>query len=168
VSGSTFTVGTTTVTCTVADAAGNAASGSFTVTVEQRQRYTVVGFAPPVNMTAPLLTDPSQTGPAINVVNAGRTIPLKFTVTDNLTGQPVTDVRLVSGWLSFVSNPTACQFGTWTEIPLSGGTKTSKLEYDGKQFNINQGTPRNGSGCYTATVTPPGGGGIVGYFKLVS
>lgn len=34
VSGSTFSIGTTTVTCTAADAAGNTASGSFTVLVQ--------------------------------------------------------------------------------------------------------------------------------------
>ncbi len=33
-SGSTFSVGTTTVTCAAADAAGNSVSGTFTVTVE--------------------------------------------------------------------------------------------------------------------------------------
>jgi hypothetical protein len=41
-SGSTFTVGATTVTCTASDAAGNAASGSFTVTV------TLVDVTPPI------------------------------------------------------------------------------------------------------------------------
>ena len=45
-SGSTFALGTTTVNCTATDAAGNTASGSFTVTVE----YDFKGFFQPVDM----------------------------------------------------------------------------------------------------------------------
>ncbi|MGC8952805.1 HYR domain-containing protein, partial [Chloroflexus sp.] len=41
-SGSTFPLGTTTVTCTATDAAGNTASGSFTITVTSAS-------APPVD-----------------------------------------------------------------------------------------------------------------------
>ena len=47
VSGSTFAVGTTTVTCSAKDAAGNAAQGTFTVTVK----------APPVAEPQPSLDD---------------------------------------------------------------------------------------------------------------
>src|SRR5207344_3026217 len=45
-SGSTFPIGTTTVTCTTTDAAGNTASGTFTVTVGDK--------------TAPVLTLPAN------------------------------------------------------------------------------------------------------------
>ncbi len=64
-SGSAFPVGVTTVTCTVADAAGNTATCSFTVTVNR--------------VVAAAITDPLDcTGPG-NVVTSG------FTVTNNGT-----------------------------------------------------------------------------------
>jgi len=52
-SGSFFPKGTTTVNCTVADAAGNPASCSFTVTVNDTQNPTVTC---PANITAPATT----------------------------------------------------------------------------------------------------------------
>jgi len=67
-SGSTFPVGNTTVTCTVADAVGNTSSCSFTVTV----LYNFTGFFSPVGNP-----------PVLNTVNAGRAIPVKFTLSGN-------------------------------------------------------------------------------------
>lgn len=64
-SGSTFPVGTTTVTATATDAAGNHSECTFTVTV----RYNFTGFFSPVNNT-----------PTLNSVNAGRAIPVKFSL----------------------------------------------------------------------------------------
>lgn len=64
-SGSTFPVGTTTVTVTATDAAGNHSECTFTVTV----RYNFTGFFSPVNNT-----------PTLNSVNAGRAIPVKFSL----------------------------------------------------------------------------------------
>lgn len=64
-SGSTFPVGTTTVTVTATDAAGNHSECTFTVTV----RYLFTGFFSPVNNT-----------PTLNSVNAGRAIPVKFSL----------------------------------------------------------------------------------------
>src|SRR6185295_10220133 len=49
VSGAIFPKGTTTVTCSVSDAAGNSASCSFTVTVNDTQPPTIVC---PANITA--------------------------------------------------------------------------------------------------------------------
>jgi hypothetical protein len=65
VSGSVFPVGTTTVTATATDAAGNSSSCTFTVTV----RYNFTGFFPPVGNL-----------PVLNSVNAGRAIPVKFSL----------------------------------------------------------------------------------------
>jgi hypothetical protein len=70
-SGSTFALGTTTVTCTATDEAGNAATGTFTVTVLDR--------------TAPRLGIPSQTrseatGPA------GAVVAYTVTATDLVDG----------------------------------------------------------------------------------
>jgi uncharacterized repeat protein (TIGR01451 family) len=82
-SGSTFSVGTTTVNCTVQDAAGNSASCSFTVNVA----YSFTGFFQPVSNL-----------PSVNVVNAGRAIPVKFSLSGNkglnifAAGYPVSGV----------------------------------------------------------------------------
>ena len=77
-SGSTFPVGTTTVTCTAGDGNGNTASASFDITVDLYQ----ASFKAPVD------------GPSVlNVAKAGRVIPVKVEVfknsMENSTG-PVT------------------------------------------------------------------------------
>lgn len=64
-SGSTFPIGTTTVHATADDGAGHTSSCSFTVTVA----YNYAGFFPPVDNL-----------PALNVVQAGRAIPVKFSL----------------------------------------------------------------------------------------
>jgi uncharacterized repeat protein (TIGR01451 family) len=67
-SGAVFPVGTTTVTATATDDKGNSSSCTFTVTV----RYNFTGFFSPV-------INP----PTLNSVNAGRAIPLKFSLSGN-------------------------------------------------------------------------------------
>ena len=67
-SGSVFNVGTTTVTATADDGHGNTASCSFHVTV----LYDFTGFFQPV-----------ANPPTVNVVNAGRAIPVKFSLSGN-------------------------------------------------------------------------------------
>ena len=67
-SGSTFSVGTTTVTVTATDVAGNVGTATFTVTV----LYNFTGFFSPVDNL-----------PTLNVVNAGRAIPVKFSLSGN-------------------------------------------------------------------------------------
>ena len=63
-SGATFPVGTTTVTCTATDAAGNEATGSFHVSVV----YKFGGFLPPLQGGA--------------TYHAGSVIPVRFALTD--------------------------------------------------------------------------------------
>ena len=67
-SGSVFPVGSTTVHATADDGAGHTSECSFTVTV----RYNFAGFFPPV---ADL--------PSVNIVQAGRAIPVKFSLSGN-------------------------------------------------------------------------------------
>lgn len=80
-SGSVFPVGTTTVSKTATDVAGNTSSCSFTVTV----LYNFTGFFSPVGNL-----------PTLNTVNAGRAIPVKFSLSGNkgldifATGSPYT------------------------------------------------------------------------------
>ena len=67
-SGSVFPVGTTTVNATADDGAGHTSACSFTVTVQ----YNFAGFFPPVANL-----------PALNIVQAGRGIPVKFSLSGN-------------------------------------------------------------------------------------
>jgi uncharacterized repeat protein (TIGR01451 family) len=67
-SGSVFQVGTTSVTATATDAHSNSASCTFTVTV----LYDFTGFFSPVGNL-----------PTLNQVNAGRAIPVKFSLSGN-------------------------------------------------------------------------------------
>src|SRR5207237_6662926 len=67
-SGSVFPVGTTTVTVTATDAANNSSTCTFTVTV----LYDFTGFFSPVGNP-----------PVLNAVNAGRAIPVKFSLSGN-------------------------------------------------------------------------------------
>ena len=67
-SGSVFSVGTTTITATATDDKGNSSTCQFTVTV----LYNFAGFNSPVSNV-----------PTFNNVNAGRAIPLKFSLSGN-------------------------------------------------------------------------------------
>ena len=67
-SGSTFPVGTTTVNASADDGNGNTAACSFTVTV----LYNFTGFFSPV-----------ANPPTFNLVNAGRAVPIKFSLSGN-------------------------------------------------------------------------------------
>ena len=64
-SGSVFPVGSTTVNATADDGAGHTSECSFTVTVQ----YNFAGFFPPV-----------ANPPVVNLVQAGRAIPVKFSL----------------------------------------------------------------------------------------
>ncbi len=75
-SGSTFPVGATTVTCSATDAAGNSASGGFTVTV------VVVDTTPPV-LNLPVDITVEATGPS------GATVTYTTSATDDVDG-PIT------------------------------------------------------------------------------
>ena len=67
-SGSVFPIGSTTVNATADDGAGHVSNCSFTVTVQ----YNFAGFFPPIANL-----------PALNVVQAGRGIPVKFSLSGN-------------------------------------------------------------------------------------
>ncbi len=67
-SGSVFPVGTTTITATATDDKNNSSSCTFTVTV----LYNFTGFFSPVDNL-----------PILNTVNAGRAIPVKFSLSGN-------------------------------------------------------------------------------------
>jgi len=107
-SGSIFPLGTTTVNATASDGT-NTSSCSFTVTV----LYDFTGFFPPINNL-----------PVVNVVNAGRAIPVKF----SLSGYKGLNIFAPG---SPASGPIACNSSdpavTLQDTVTAGG---SSLSYD--------------------------------------
>jgi hypothetical protein len=112
-SGATFNVGTTTVTVTATDAHNNSATATFTVTV----LYPFTGFFSPVNNL-----------PTLNAVNAGRAVPVKFSLSGN------------RGLNIFAANsPSSGPFACGTNDPATDLTETltaggSSLTYDTNQY----------------------------------
>ncbi len=127
-SGSTFPVGSTTVTCTATDASGNHSSGSFQVNVT---------FVPLVTWTA-IWGEPINAGETF-VANPGRTIPIKVDVFAN-------GVERTSGRVVLVVTP--CAGGPAVNVVLSrdSGRWTGKLDT----------STLAGPGCYVAAVTVDG------------
>jgi hypothetical protein len=150
--GSTFAPGTTTVNCSATDAAGNTASGSFTVSV----KFQLSSFYQPVDVT---------TGATIvwNTVRNGSTVPLKFELFAGTT--ELTAIALINQPLRATS--VSCVGNTVDEIELTATGGTS-LRYDttGGQFIYNWQTPRQAGACYKVTVTTSDGSSIFAYFKL--
>jgi hypothetical protein len=81
-SGSTFPLGTTTVTCTATDAAGNSTSGTFTITVRDTT-------APTLNLPAPITAE--ATGPN------GAIVTYTATATDAVSGNLAASCAPASG-----------------------------------------------------------------------
>ena len=152
-SGSTFAPGVTTVHCSATDAADNAATGSFTVTVA----FTTKGFYQPVDMTPP------SSAIVWNTVKNGSTVPLKFEVFAGST--ELTDTAAVNQPLK--ATGVTCAGGTTDDIELvsTGGTS---LRYDttGGQFIYNWQTPKKVGACYLVTVSMIDGSSLSAYFRL--
>jgi len=124
-SGASFPVGTTTNTFRVTDASGNYTECSFTVTV----LYNFTGFFNPVNNP-----------PVFNNVNAGRAIPIKFSLSGN------------KGLGIFAAGyPVSQQIACDTSAPLADveGTNTpggSTLTYSPDQYHYNWKTESSWAG----------------------
>jgi hypothetical protein len=114
VSGSVFSVGTTTVTATATDAHGNSASATFTVTV----LYNFTGFFSPVNNP-----------PTLNAVNAGRAIPVKF----SLSGNKGLNIFALDSPYTVSLNCGTNDAGVDVTETLSAGG--SSLSFGGDQYN---------------------------------
>jgi pimeloyl-ACP methyl ester carboxylesterase len=106
-SGSLFPVGTTSAIATASDSAGNAASCSFPVSV----LYRFAGFLNPVNNL-----------PTLNAVNAGRAIPIKF----SLSGYKGLDIFAASPG----SGRIGCSSSTEVELTDTRSAGNSSLSYD--------------------------------------
>jgi uncharacterized repeat protein (TIGR01451 family) len=116
VSGSAFSAGTTTVTATATDAAGNVTTRTFTVTV----LYNFTGFFSPVANL-----------PTLNSVKAGSAIPVKF----SLSGNKGLNIFLVGA-------PDSQQIACDTGAPVSNLDATvtaggSSLSYDASSDQYN-------------------------------
>lgn len=145
-SGALFPVGTTTNTFTVTDGAGLTASCSFTVTV----LYNFTGFFSPVSNP-----------PILNNVNAGRAIPLKF----SLSGNKGLDI-FAAGY------PASEQIACDSSAPLSEleGTVTSggsTLTYSPDQYHYSWKTESSWAGtCRRLVVKLNDGTEHVALFKF--
>lgn len=129
----TGTVGPHTLTCTATDNAGNQASADVAYTVA----YGFGGFAAPVDSTV------------VNVVKAGRTVPLTFSVTD-AGGAPVVDLTAVSVQATSLS----CGSGDTVSLLSETATGGSGLQnLGGGQYQFNWATPKSYAGsCKTVSL----------------
>jgi hypothetical protein len=115
-SGTTFALGTTTVTCTATDASGNSASGSFAITVDQVTQLS--GSA--------IWLEPVAGSGSTFVANRGRTIPVKVRLfvdgVERTSGDAVLAVAPCGGAIT-AQSPMAWSGGRW-----SVSIDTSRLE----------------------------------------
>ena len=119
----TSTVGTHAVTCTATDNAGNTATAEATYTVA----YTFSGFSAPVDKNA------------VNVANAGKTIPLKWRVTDG-SGAPITTLTSVDVWATGI----ACDLGDTADQLETYSTDSAGLRHLGDgYYQFNWKTPKS-------------------------
>jgi hypothetical protein len=127
-SGSIFPLGTTTVTCTATDSAGNIASGNFTVTVT----YAWSGFLQPIN----------QDGSS--VFKLGSTIAVKFQLTGVSSG-----VQNATAKFSYVKISNKVANGAMKSSTTAAPTTGDLFRYDGtSQYIYNWGTKGLTAGTY--------------------
>jgi hypothetical protein len=134
-SGSSFDLGTTTVTCTATDAAGNAAHASFDVTVRQLSG----AFGQPL--------DDGST-PAL-VGRLGRTIPLRLDVTagDVAQGPDAIDAPALR-----LDRLASCEAGAGSLGSRSAGS----FEWSDGAWHLNLATGDLTAGCWRLTATVDG------------
>lgn len=128
-SGTTFPLGSTTVTCTATDNSANTSTKTFTVTVT----YAWSGVLAPVT--------------AGGSYNLGRTIPVQFTL--NGSGAPVTDA-VAKLYLSKVSGGTAG--AELAATSTSAAVSDNSFRYDGSVYIFNLATKGLSAGTYQLRV----------------
>jgi uncharacterized repeat protein (TIGR01451 family) len=145
-SGASFPVGTTSNTFTVTDAAGLTASCSFNVTV----LYNFTGFFSPINNL-----------PTLNAVNAGKTIPIKF----SLSGNKGLDIFAPNNPYSVSYNCATNDPGV--DIVETENTGGSTLSYSPDTYHYNWKTETSWAGtCRQLRVTLNDGSVHVANFKF--
>jgi len=142
VSGGTFALGTTTVTCSATDGSGNSASKSFTVTVQ--------------DTTAPTLSVPANI--VTSTDSATATVSYQVTATDNVsvvlsctTASPgVTSTDLTKGGSFPVGTSTvAC---TATDAAANVAAKSFTVTVSGPRYSGLDGVYANGSKSINSSV----------------
>lgn len=140
----TSRVGTYVIDVVATDAVGNRVTATRSYAV--RSRYTSSGFQSPI-----------AAKPTVNMVGAGKTIPVKFTVTSD--GQAVTD-------------PSIIRVRTWQPIDCTSkaptgaavAAKGTNPEYSGFfHFNVDAPTKR---GCYELAVELDDGFRLTAWFRV--
>lgn len=129
-SGSTFAVGSTTVTCTATDDSGNTASGSFVVRVTH---------VPPVTAAA-AWHEPLADGGGTFAANRGRTVPVKVSLSVN-------GVNRTSGDAALRLTPCAGDAGVVGPLVMT---------YGGGRWNVSLDTSDLAGACYTVTASIDG------------
>ncbi|MGS0684532.1 HYR domain-containing protein [Nakamurella sp. GG22] len=126
-SGSVFALGTTTVTCTATDKAGNTGRESFTVTVTAAWS----------NVLQPVNSDGSS------IFKLGSTVPVKFQLTGASAGITNLSARL------YLQRIGAGATGTVLEaVSTSNATSGNLFRYDSGQYIFNLGTKTLTAGTY--------------------
>jgi hypothetical protein len=146
VSGSTFNAGSTTVTCSATDHAGNTATSSFKVNVS----YSFNGFFQPVDNAA------------VNTVKAGSAIPVKF----SLGGNQGLAIFAVNSPASIAT--AQCDGSTTDEVEVTVTAGNSSLSYDAgaNQYNYVWKTEKNWIGCRQLRMTLKDGSVRTAMFKF--
>jgi hypothetical protein len=145
-SGSTFNAGSTSVTCSATDHAGNTSTSSFKVNVS----YNFNGFFQPVDNYI------------VNTVKAGSAIPVKFSLGGN------------QGLAIFAANSPAsvataqCDGAASDEVEVTVTAGNSSLSYDAgaNQYNYVWKTEKNWIGCRQLRMTLKDGSVRTAMFKF--
>jgi hypothetical protein len=153
VSGSLFAYGTTTVTCTVEDAAGNEASGSFTITVEP-------GNGPSITMPADITLEATS--------SAGAQATYTVTGSDFLGAELTADCSPASGSVFPLGVTTVTctvedsfnrtDTGTFTVTVQDTTDPVLDMPAD---MTLEASSPSGASATYTATATDTVSGALV-------
>jgi hypothetical protein len=147
-SGSVFNVGTTTVTAVATDASGNTETVTFTVTV----LYNFTGFFSPVANL-----------PTCNSVNAGRAIPVKF----SLSGTKGLSIFAAGSPASSLVNCSPNSPITDLEGTVSSGGSSLSYDSGSDQYHYNWKTEGSWAGtCRALVVTLNDGSTHTAYFKF--
>lgn len=148
-SGSTFAIGTTTVTCSATDDSNNTAQRSFTVTV---------------GLLTAIWKEPINGPSVVNVAKAGRVIPVKVEVFLNGSENRNTGAVTFKLWKS-----TACTAGAQDTVEAflavgeAAGGDAFVWNTDGDFYQYNLKTPTT-AGCYSGEVLL--NGERAGYFLI--
>lgn len=125
----TATVGVKSLLVNASDVAGNVAAAASNYSV----RYVFSGF-----------TNPAASLPAVNIVRAGRTVPIKYSLRDG-NGALLSDL---ASFVTIVSWAVACDTGQ-PEAPAeeSDAPGSTSISFDDGQFHFNWQTSSSWTGC---------------------